>query len=208
MAETDQPEQPQIYLITPPDPDLVTFPDQLARVLDGADIACLRLSLATREEDRLMRAADALRDVAHRYDVAMVIDTHVVLADRLGLDGVHLNGSRGVRAARKDLGPDAIVGAFCHASTHDGMTAGEAGADYIAFGPVSGAVLGDGRLAEQDLFQWWSEVIEIPVIAEGGLTTDIVRSLTPVTDFFGIGEEIWNSDDPLAALRTLTEAMS
>lgn len=135
MAEASQPEQPQIYLITPPDPDLVAFPDQLARVLDGVDVACLRLSLATREEDRLMRAADALRDVAHRYDVAMVIDTHVVLAERLGLDGVHLIGSRGVRAARKDLGPDAIVGAFCDASSHDGMTAGRGGRGLHFFRP-------------------------------------------------------------------------
>lgn len=208
MAEASQPEQPQIYLITPPDPDLVAFPDQLARVLDGVDVACLRLSLATREEDRLMRAADALRDVAHRYDVAMVIDTHVVLAERLGLDGVHLIGSRGVRAARKDLGPDAIVGAFCDASSHDGMTAGEAGADYISFGPVSGANLGDGSIAERDLFQWWSQMIELPVVAEGGLSEDTVRALSPVTDFFAIGEEIWGAEDPLAALKTLQGAMT
>lgn len=211
MAETPQSDtetdQPQIYLITPPEPDLVTFPDQLARVLDGADIACLRLSLATREEDRLIRAADALRDVAHRYDVAMVIDTHVVLADRLGLDGVHLTGARGVRAARKDLGADAIVGAFCDVSRHDGISAGESGADYIAFGPVTGTALGDGSLAGADLFEWWTHMIEVPVVAEGALTPDMVRTLAPITDFFGIGEEIWSNDDPLAALNTLLDAM-
>ena len=207
MAEAPQSEQPQIYLITPPEPDLVTFPDQLARVLDGAEIACLRLSLATRDEDRLMRAANALRDVAHRYDVAMVIDTHVVLAERLGLDGVHLMGPRGVRAARQELGADTIVGAFCDTSSHDGMSAGEAGADYIAFGPVTGANLGDGSLADYELFEWWSQMIELPVVAEGGLTEDTVRSLTPVTDFFGIGEEIWGHEDPLTALKALQGAM-
>ncbi|HIE71875.1 MAG TPA: hypothetical protein EYP98_17775, partial [Planctomycetes bacterium] len=57
-------------------------------------------------------------------------------AQRLGLDGVHLtDGSRSVRVARKELGPDAIVGAFCGTSRHDGMVAGEAGADYVALGP-------------------------------------------------------------------------
>lgn len=203
---TDQ-DRPQIYLVTPPEFDLGSFPGRLETVLQGAEIACLRLSLATRDEDRLTRAADAVREVAHRADVALVIDTHVVLAERLGLDGVHLtDGARSVRAARKALGPDAIVGAWCGQSRHDGMNAGENGADYIAFGPVSGA-LGDGELADFELFQWWSEMIELPVVAEGGLTDEAVRRLAPVTDFFAVGEEIWREDDPLAALRSLTSAM-
>ncbi|WP_421907409.1 thiamine phosphate synthase [Mameliella sp.] len=204
---TQDPDAPQIYLVTPPEFDLGTFPDRLARVLDGVETACLRLSLATRDEDRLMRAADAVREIAHRVDVALVIDTHVMLADRLGLDGVHLvDGARSVRTARKTLGPDAIVGAWCTQSRHDGMTAGEHGADYVAFGPVSG-VLGDGEVAEHELFAWWTEMIEVPVVAEGGLTPELVRSLAPVTDFFAVGEEIWREEDPLAALQSLRDAM-
>ncbi|KUF11419.1 thiamine phosphate synthase [Pseudoponticoccus marisrubri] len=200
-------DAPQIYLVTPPEFELGRYPDTLARVLDGAEIACLRLSLATRDEDRLTRAADAIREVAHKADVALVIDTHVVLAERLGLDGVHLlDGARSVRAARKTLGADAIVGAYCGQSRHDGMGAGEHGADYISFGPVSGA-LGDGELAERDLFAWWSEMIELPVVAEGGLTEEAVRALAPVTDFFAVGEEIWREEDPLAALNRLRAAM-
>lgn len=202
------PEQPQIYLITPPELDLGTFPDALAQVLDTTDIACLRLSLATRDEDRILRAADACREVAHARDVALVIDTHVVLAQRLGLDGVHLtDGARTVRYARKELGDEAIVGAFCAQSQHSGMNAGEAGADYISFGPVGATALGDGAVAERDLFQWWSDVIEIPVVAEGGLTADLIADLAPITDFFAIGEEIWNTDDPTATLKTLIAAM-
>lgn len=204
---TTEPDAPQIYLVTPPEFDLGSYPETLSRVLDRVEVACLRLSLATRDEDRLMRAADAMREVAHRVDVALVIDTHVVLAERLGLDGVHLlDGARSVRAARKTLGPDAIVGAWCRQSRHDGMTAGENGADYISFGPVSGA-LADGALAERDLFEWWSEMIELPVVAEGGLTPELVTSLAPVTDFFAIGEEIWSAEDPAAALKVLAAAM-
>ena len=205
----DTPEQPQIYLITPPSIELSRFPDRLARVLDGAEIACIRMALAGSDEDAIARAADACREVAHARDVALVISNHVLLAQRLGLDGVHLDdAARSVRAARKELGADAIVGSFCGNSSHDGMTAGEAGADYVAFGPAGSTSLGDGTLAERDLFQWWSEMIEVPVVAEGGLTPEIVRSLTPCTDFFGIGEEIWSEDDPLAALNTLIAAMA
>ncbi len=204
----DTPEQPQIYLITPPTIALSTFPEQLGRVLDSAEIACIRLALAGNDEDTIARAADACREVAHTRDVAIVISNHVLLAQRLGLDGVHLDdGSRSVRAVRKELGADAIVGSFCSASSHDGMTAGENGADYVAFGPVGTSTLGDGTIAEKDLFQWWSEMIEVPVVAEGGLTPELIRDLAPHTDFFGIGDEIWSQDDPVAALKALTDAM-
>lgn len=197
-------DRPQITLITPPTFDPETFSDRLGRVLDGAEIACLRLSLGTRDEDILMRAADAAREAAHARDVAVVIDNHLILAERLGLDGVHLtDGSRNVRKARKDLGADAIVGAYCGASRHDGMSAGEAGADYAAFGPIGETTLGDGSSAPFDLFEWWSEVIEVPIIAEGALTAELVKRFGPVTDFFAVGEEIWGADDPLTALRAL-----
>ncbi|MBO6897233.1 MAG: thiamine phosphate synthase [Shimia sp.] len=201
MSDT---ELPQIYLITPPEIELSRFPDQLASVLDAADIACVRMALATKDEDRLSRAADALREVAHARDVAIVIDEHVQLSERLGLDGVHLtDAARSVAKTRKELGKDAIVGAFCGASSHEGMTAGENGADYVAFGPVGSTTLGDGTLAEKDLFEWWSTMIEVPVVAEGALDTDIIAKLAPFTDFFGIGEEIWRSDDPVAKLKEL-----
>ena len=64
--------------------------------------------------------------------------------------------------------------------------------------------MGDGAIAEAKLFQWWSEIVELPVVAEGGLTPELVTQLAPVTDFFGIGEEIWSAEDPVAALALLT----
>jgi len=205
MAE---PELPQIYLVTPPDIDPAGFPGRLARVLDAHPVACLRLALATRDEELLARVAGPCREVAHARDVAIVIDTHVILAGRLGLDGVHLNdGARQVRAARKSLGRDAIVGAFCGTSRHEGMNAGEAGADYVSFGPVGDTALGDGVRAERGLFEWWSEMIELPVVAEGALDAGLVRDLAPVTDFLAIGTEIWDRDDPVAALGRLIAAM-
>ncbi|MEH7828155.1 thiamine phosphate synthase [Gemmobacter denitrificans] len=197
-------DRPQIYLVTPPEFDLEVFPARLAAVLDGIEVACVRLALASRDEDRLARAADALREVAHARDVALVIEQHALLVERLGLDGVHLtDGARNVRKLRKDLGDDAIIGAFCGVTRHEGINAAEAGADYCAFGPVGETPLGDGSRAGLELFQWWSEMIEVPIVAEGALTADLVAQLGPVTDFFGFGEEIWRADDAAAALKTL-----
>lgn len=205
MAET---EQPQISLIAPPEFELSRFLPLLARVLDGNDVACIRLALSTTDEDTLSRAADAVREVAHARDIALMIERHVQMVERLGLDGVHLtDGARSVRKIRKNFGADTIIGAFCGTSRHDGMTAGEAGADYVAFGPVAPTPLGDGTHVDPDLFAWWSEMIEVPVVAEGALTPHHIRALATVTDFFAIGPEIWSDDDPDRALKTLVSAI-
>ena len=195
---------PQIYLVTPPNFELTGFGAQLAAVLDAYPIACLRLALASRDEDDLARAADHLREIAHARDIPLVMSEHIKLVERLGLDGVHLlDGSRSTRKTRADLGGDAIIGCFCANSRHDGMNAGEMGADYISFGPVGDTSLGDGSRAEDGLFAWWSQMIELPVVAEGALTLADIERLAPITDFFAIGEEIWRKDDPVAALKTL-----
>jgi thiamine-phosphate pyrophosphorylase len=206
---SNAPEQPQLYLITPPELDLQSFPDVLGKILDAHATSCVRLALSTRDEDDLARAADTLRVVTDAREVALVIADHTLLAERLGLDGVHLSdAARSVRHARKVLGPDAIVGSYCGGSRHDGMGAGEAGADYVAFGPVQATALDDGEIAEGDLFKWWSEVIEVPCVAEGQLDLAMIAALSSKTDFFGIGNEIWGQEDPLAALSALWSAVS
>lgn len=204
MAE----DRPQIYLITPPAFDAAEFAPKLASVLDAHEVACIRLALASRDEYEIGRAADALREVSHARDVALVIETHLGLVERHGLDGVHFtDGARQIRAARKALGQDAIVGSHCGASRHEGMNAGEAGADYVCFGPVGETTLGTGTRAEHDLFQWWSEMIEVPVVAEGALNEALIAEFAPVTDWFALGEEIWREEDPSGALARLIAAM-
>ncbi|WP_343078820.1 thiamine phosphate synthase [Ostreiculturibacter nitratireducens] len=197
-------DRPQIYLITPPDFEPEPFADRLSAVLDAVEVACIRLALASKDEAQIGRAADAVRQAAHERDIAVVIETHLKLVERHGLDGIHLtDGARSVRTARKELGADAIVGAYCGTTRHEGMNAGEAGADYVSFGPVGESVLGSGVRADRDLFAWWSEMIEVPVVAEGALTAALVEEFAPVTDFFAFGEEIWREEDAAKALRAL-----
>lgn len=88
------------------------------------------------------------------------------------------------------------------------MTAAEIGADYVAFGPISAGALGDGVTAPFDLFEWWSEVIETPVVAEGGLTLALAETLGPVADFLALGAEIWDHPEgPEAALKAYAERL-
>lgn len=206
--EFPEKEQAQLYLITPPAFELASFADTFQRVLDVAPVACARLAMATKDEDQIAKAGDALREICHGRDIPLVIESHLIMVERLGLDGVHLtDGARSVRYARGELSDEAIIGSYCGSSRHDGLNAGEASADYVSFGPCGESALGDGSTAPQDLFQWWSDVVEVPVVAEGALTVDLIKNLSPFTDFFAIGEEIWNADDPAKAFKTLAQAI-
>lgn len=193
----------QIYLQTPAQLDLQVFPDLLASVLDAAEIACLRLTTFGCAQDDIKRRADILRDVAHSRDISLVIDTHYRMVQPLGLDGVHLlDGTKQIREARKALGKDGIIGAFCGSSRHIGMSAAEMTADYVAFGPMlADPLLGDGSIAELDLLQWWSEMIEVPLVAEGRISLEKAAELAHCADFISLSDEVWlNADGPVAAI--------
>jgi thiamine-phosphate pyrophosphorylase len=199
------PPRPQLYLIAPAglQPD---FADRLGAVMDAHPTACLRLQ-AGPDAAAIRADTAAIRPVCAARGLPILLEAHFRLAAELRLDGVHLpDGPRHVRAARAALGPEASIGVFCGASRHLGMVAGEAGADYIAFGPVGATELGSGDIARPDLFAWWAELIELPVIAEGGLTADAATNLAPHADFLAIGPEIWRHDDPVAALAALWPA--
>ena len=196
----------KLYIVSPAEFEIEKFSDHLKLILDSIEISCFRLALSTQNEDIIAKTADVTRDICHSRDVAIVIKDHFLFVEKHGLDGVHLSdGSRNVRKARKNLVKDSIVGAFCGNSKHDGLTAGEAGADYISFGPLSKTTLKDGTIAQNDLFKWWSTMIEIPVVAEGNLNKKVIYSLENDTDFFAFGDELWNESNPLNELNQLID---
>ena len=190
---------PRLYLITPP---VLTpgFTDSLGAALDTGTVACVRLQIDG-SEDTIRRAADALRPVCAARDVPLAMTEHVRLVVPHGLDGVHLTdgGPQAVRSARAALGAERIVGAFGGATRHRAMLLAEAGADYVALGPVQAGALGDGSEASADLFAWWDEMIETPSVAEGGLTPDFAASLR--ADFLAPRLSVWgHPDGPLVGL--------
>lgn len=197
-------DKPQLYLITPflfePEP----FAEELARALDAGAVACVRLQLRGVSDSELKFAIDCLRPVCHSREVALVLLDYDRLAKETGLDGVHFEpGQNRQTEARALLGPDKIVGVGCGASRHQGLIAGERGADYVSFGPVSvDPALRSGELAGRELFDWWQAMIELPVVAEGGMTPDLAAELVGAADFVAACRSVWrHPEGPDAAVR-------
>ncbi|MGF1446491.1 MAG: thiamine phosphate synthase [Pikeienuella sp.] len=197
-------EAPRLYLVTPTE----IAPEALARItetlLASGTVACVRLDLGAAEDAAWIAAANALLPIAHSAEVPLLATDRADLVVSLGLDGVHLTrpGS-GIAALRKRLGKDRILGAFGGASRHMAMSLAEAGADYVALGPLHG----DGA-AEDALFAWWAEMIEIPCVAEGHATAEDAARLAETTDFIVPDPAIWTANDPASRLAAYAAALA
>ncbi len=208
----------RLYLVTPPELDLGTFAPRLAEALDAGDVACVQLRLKapgdaykTAEADLIRRACDVLRPIAQAREVAFIINDRPDIAAETGCDGVHIGQKDTVYAeARRLVGKDAIVGVTCHDSRHSAMLAGEQGADYVAFGAfyptLTKPVL---YQPDPDILEWWSEIMEIPCVAIGGITAQNCAPLVRAgADFIAVVTAVWNHPDgPGAGVKALNAAI-
>lgn len=190
----------QLYLISPLDVS-GTFPERLARALDAGEVAAFQFRVKDIDEHQAAKLAEPLQAICAARDVAFIVNDSISLAKRLGADGVHLGQSDGaVEDARQRLGRDAQIGVTCHNSRHLAMEAGEAGADYVAFGAFFPSSTKDTEhRAEPDLLTWWQNLMEIPCVAIGGVTPENCAPLVAAgADFLAVSGAVWNGDEAAA----------
>lgn len=199
----------QLYLISPLDVG-GTFPDRLARALDAGEVAAFQLRVKDVDEHQAVRLAEPLQQICAEREVAFIVNDSISLAKRIGADGVHLGQSDGeVADARKRLGREAQIGVTCHNSRHLAMEAGEAGADYVAFGAFFPSGTKDTEYrAEPELLSWWQQLMEIPCVAIGGITPENCGPLVAAgADFLAVSGAVWNGDEA-AAIKAFHKAIS
>jgi thiamine-phosphate pyrophosphorylase len=187
----------QLYLVSPPMID-ATFADALKSALSGGGVAAFQLRLKGVDDDVIARAADPLQQICADHETAFIINDSMTLAKRLGADGVHLGQSDGdPREARTLLGRDAQIGVTCHNDRHLAMEAGEAGADYVAFGAFYPTQTKEVQYAaDPAILSWWITLFGTPCVAIGGITPANARPLIDAgADFIAVSAAVWNDPD-------------
>ena len=198
----------QLYLISPLD---VTggFADRLARALDAGPVAAFQFRVKDVDQHEAARLAEPLQRICADREVAFIVNDSISLAKRLGADGVHLGQEDGdPREARDALGPSVQIGVTCHDSRHLAMEAGDAGADYVAFGsfhPTTTKVV--KHRPEPVILSWWSALFELPCVAIGGITPDNARPLVAAgADFLAVSGAVWSGDEA-AVIQAFTQVL-
>ena len=209
MSDEDLPPECGLYLISPLDVG-GAFPERLARALDAAPVAAFQYRVKNLDQHEAARLAEPLQEICAARDVAFIVNDSISLAKRLGADGVHLGQEDGDPVeARKVLGRNAQIGVTCHDSRHLAMEAGEAGADYVAFGAFFPTMTKDVKhCAEPDLLTWWQTLFELPCVAIGGITPDNCALLVRAgADFLAVSGAVWGGDEA-AAVRAFDQAIA
>ncbi len=204
----------QLYLISPQDVG-GDFPDRLERALAAGDGLVTAFQFRVKgvdDQHEAARLAAPLQAICEAHEVAFIVNDDIALAKRLKADGVHLGQDDGHPAeAREELGREAQIGVTCHASKHMAMDAGEAGADYVAFGAFFESTTKDKGDAERptlEILEWWSALFEIPCVAIGGVTPDNCAPLVASgADFLAVSGAVWNGDEA-RTVRAFGEAIA
>jgi thiamine-phosphate pyrophosphorylase len=206
-----------LYLVTPPAlPDLGAFESALTEALDAglgtaAEVACVQLRLKGVGDDEVLRAAERLLPLCRDRGTGFLLNDRADLAKRAGADGVHIGQRDGtVAEARKVLGPDANVGVTCHGSMHLAIEAGEAGADYVAFGAFfPSETKAVEHHADPEVLTAWSMMTVVPCVAIGGITAANARPLVEAgADYLAVSAAVWrHPDGPAAGVRSFAPVL-
>jgi thiamine-phosphate pyrophosphorylase len=197
MAPVDSggPAGCRVYLITPPRLDPVPFAGVLAATLDAGDVAAVQLRLKDVDDNAWHRAIDALRPVCQSRGVAFLLNDRADLVKPTGCDGAHV-GQDDMPApeARRLMGRDVTLGVTCKGSRDLAMQAGEDGADYVAFGAFYPSTTKDvTSFLDAEILRWWSELMELPCCAIGGITPENCGPLVRAgADFLAVVGCVWN----------------
>ncbi|HZQ39329.1 MAG TPA: thiamine phosphate synthase [Rhizomicrobium sp.] len=194
----------RLYLISPPRLSAANFLGPLKEALKGGDVASFQLRLKDVSDDEIRRTVDVLRPVIQANGTAFILNDRPDLAAELGCDGVHIGQEDASYAEARRLLPNGIVGVTCHDSRHLAMEAGEAGADYIAFGAFFPTQTKEPKTkADIELLRWWGEMMVVPCVAIGGITVRNAPILVEAgADFLAVSAGVWeHSEGPREAVR-------
>lgn len=115
--------------------------------------------------------AQQLLTLCHAYNVPLIINDNVQLAEKIGADGVHLGKDDGdILQARQRLGENAIIGVSCYNSLERAIEAQKDGATYVAFGRFFSSTSKPlAAPAQIGTLTASKKVLTVPIVAIGGI---------------------------------------
>jgi thiamine-phosphate pyrophosphorylase len=192
---------PRLYAIVDP-LDTGRSPVALAEALLAGGARCLQLRLKDAPPRDLLAAARAIRPLARAAGALFLVNDRPDVAALAGADGVHLGqDDLPLAAARRVLGPRAVLGLSTHSPEE---AAAAAGADYVAVGPVFATASKAGALPPRGLplVRAARAVLAVPLVAIGGIQPATAPDvLAAGADAVAMIAALVRAPDPAAAVR-------
>jgi thiamine-phosphate pyrophosphorylase len=196
-----------VYAITPETADTGRLLAQVEAALAGG-VAAVQYRDKSGDIARRHEQASELAALCRRFNVPLIVNDDLRLADLADADGVHLGRDDGsLREARIILGKGKFIGASCYQSLDLARAAQAAGADYVAFGSffASPTKPAAGR-ADAALLHAAAQALAIPIVAIGGITpTNAPALLDAGADSLAVLSALFDAPDIRAAAHDLNQ---
>lgn len=196
----------RLYLVTPRDVDITTFPAVLEAALAAGDVASLLIAVEGGSDMARQRVAEILTPIAQARGVAVMVRNDTRAAGRAKTDGVHVDtGKADLDAALETFHPDGIVGVGNLATRHEAMEAGETQVDYVFFGDLDRPEFEGGNPRARELAEWWVPLFEPPVVLlAGNDLASLDAAAATGAEFIALRDAIWTH--PAGAAAAVAEA--
>lgn len=201
----------------------ITHHNERYSYIDSARLALeggcrwVQLRMKCAEADVLESTAREVQALCRGYGATFIVDDDVMLAKRIGADGVHLGKEdMPMREAREILGSESIIGATVN--SFDDIVAHLRGVrpDYFGCGPFRFTTTKE-RLAptlglegyRNIVAQMRSEGITIPLVAIGGITkSDVPDLLALGLSGIALSGSVLSTIDPRAEMRNIVDIIT
>lgn len=195
-----------LYAITPDVADTSRLIAMTQLVLGGGT-ALVQYRSKTADIALRLEQAHSLAHLCREFRVRFIINDYLDLAVEVGADGVHLGrDDAGITEARRELGPEKIIGISCYDRLESALEAEHQGADYVAFGAFFPSVTKPGAVpAAADLLRHAKLELRIPIVAIGGITVDnAAEPIREGADMVAVSNALFNARN----IRSTAEAFS
>ena len=160
-----------LYAITP---DLGDSAELLRKVEAALEGGARALQYRNKVADPALRLEQArgLAQLCRAYHVPLIVNDHLDLALEVDAEGLHIGAEDGsIAEARRQLGPDRILGVTCYRKIENALEAARLDASYVAFGGFfPSSVKGGSGGAPMSILAEAKRRTGLPVVAIGGIT--------------------------------------
>jgi len=167
------------------------FLDSLQQQLQQGKVKLIQIREKTMSRKMLIDFATRVKVLADQYQAKTLLNADIVLAKKLGLDGVHLPSQELRQLSAKPEG--LLVAASCHTSA-ELAHAQSLGLDFVTLSPVAQTL--SHPSAEPigwNTFETLAEGVEIPVYALGGMqASDLPEALARGARGIAMQRAVWS----------------
>lgn len=193
-----------VYLLTRQLEDNAALLAGVAAALRGG-VRIVQYRDKSGDAERRRIQASELRELTRGHDALLIINDDVGLAAKVQADGVHLGEhDADIVAARRQLGPAAVIGASCYDDLERAQRAAQSGADYLAFGAFFDSSTKPGARQAKPSQLEDAARFGLPRVAIGGINAHNARPLIEAgADAIAVLGAIWDAPDIERAARAL-----